>query len=156
LNFDGEGGESKRCLKKRKKRKNPTKMKTSKRKRTQKSSARANLRQKKKEVVWLVKKEITFFIESGENVHLEKNEILALIPEKELKKKGTGVSLKFETHLYSYVSELQPLMEEISRKKEKKMSPFPKSTGEILSGYYSIGVVVDVGKKEITKITKFE
>jgi hypothetical protein len=104
----------------------------------------------------LVKKEITFFIESGENVHLEKNEILASIPEKELKKKGTGVSLKFETHLYSYVSELQPLMEEISRKKEKKMSPFPKSTGEILSGYYSIGVIVDVDKKEITKITKFE
>jgi hypothetical protein len=98
-----------------------------------------------------VKKEITFFIESGENVHLEKNEILALIPEKGLEKKGTGVSLKFETHLYSYVSELQPLMEEISRKKEKKMSPFPKSTGEILSGYYSIGVIVDVGKKEIIK-----
>jgi hypothetical protein len=104
----------------------------------------------------LVKKEITFFIESGENVHLEKNEILALIPEKELKMKGNGVSLKFVTHLYSYVSELRPLMEEISRKKERKMSPFPKSTGEILSGYYSIGVIVDVGNKEITKITKFE
>ena len=104
----------------------------------------------------MVKKEITFFIESGENVHLEKNEILALIPEKELKKKGTEVSLKFATRLYSYVSELRPLMEEISRKKERKMSPFPKSTGEILSGYYSVGVIVDVGNKEITKITKFE
>ena len=104
----------------------------------------------------MVKKEITFFIESGEDVHLDKNEILALIPEKELKKKGATVSLKFESHLYSYASELQPLMEEISRKKEKKMSPFPKSTGEVLSGYYSIGVIVDVDKKEITKITKFE
>ena len=29
------------------------------------------------------------------------------------------------------------------------MSPFPKSTGEVLSGYYSIGVIVDVDKKEI-------
>jgi len=104
----------------------------------------------------LVKKEITFFIESGENVHLHRNEILALMPERELRKKGTTVNLKFETQLYSYVSELQPLMEEISRKKEKKLSPFPKSTGEILSGYYSIGVIVDVDKKEITKITKFE
>jgi hypothetical protein len=104
----------------------------------------------------MVKKEITFFIESGENVHLEKNEILALIPEKELKKKGVKVSLKFETQLYSYATELQPLMEEISRKKIKNMSPFPKSTGEILSGYYSIGAILDVDKKEITKITKFE
>jgi hypothetical protein len=103
-----------------------------------------------------VEEEITFFIESGENVHLEKHEILALIPEKELRKKASSVNLKFETQLYSYASELQPLMEEISRKKEKKMSPFPKSTGEVLSGYYSIRVIVDLDKKEITKITKFE
>lgn len=103
-----------------------------------------------------MKKEITFFIESGENVHLDRNEISASIPEKGPRKKGTTVDLKFETQLYSYVSELQPLMEEISRKKEKKMSPFQKSTGEILSGYYSIGVIVYVDKKEIIKITKFE
>jgi hypothetical protein len=38
LNFEDEGGESKRCIKKRK---NLTKMKTSKKKRTLKSSARA-------------------------------------------------------------------------------------------------------------------
>ena len=103
----------------------------------------------------MAKKKITLFIESGENVHLEKHEISALIPENELKRKEHTVSLKFETHLYSYADELQPLMEEISRKKEKKMSPFPKSRGEVLSGYYSIGVIVDVDKKEITRIAKF-
>ena len=95
------------------------------------------------------KEEVTLNIDDGERVDLENHKIMVAIPTGGKRERdtafGRGTSQDFEWVTYSYVNGLQPMMEEISKKKRK-------SSNES----YSIRPVVDVRRKVIKKILKIE
>jgi hypothetical protein len=95
------------------------------------------------------KEEVTLNIDDGKIVDLENQKIMVAIPIGGKRESdtvfGRGTSQDFEWVTYSYVNGLQPMMEEISKKKKKNSNES-----------YSIRAVVDVRRKVIKNILKIE
>jgi hypothetical protein len=95
------------------------------------------------------KKEVTLNIDDGQRVDLENHKIMVAVPIGGKTESdtvfGVGTSQAFEWGTYTYVNGLQPMMEEISKKKKKDNNES-----------YSIRALVDVRRKVIKKILKIE
>jgi len=94
------------------------------------------------------KEEVTLNIDDGRRVDLENHKIMVAVPiggKTECDTVfGRGTSQDFEWGTYTYVNGLQPMMEEISKKK--------KDSNES----YSVRAVVDARRKVIKKILRIE
>jgi hypothetical protein len=89
------------------------------------------------------KEEISLNIDDGKRVDLENHKIMGAVPVGGKHKLEIGSYQNFEWVTYTYVNGLQPMMEEISKKKNGNET-------------YSIRAVVDVRRKVIRKILTIE
>ena len=91
------------------------------------------------------KEEVSLNIDEGKRVDLENHKIVVAVPVGGTHKLEIGSYQNFEWVTYTYVNGLQPMMEEISKKKKKNGNET-----------YSIRAVVDVRRKVIKKILTIE
>jgi len=91
------------------------------------------------------KEEVTLNIDDGKRVDLENHKIIVAVSLGAKQKVEVGWYQNFEWVAYTYVNSLQPMMEEISKKKKKESNES-----------YSIQAVVDMRRKLIKKILKIE
>jgi hypothetical protein len=91
------------------------------------------------------KKEVSLNIDDGKREDLKNHKIMVAVPLGGKHKLEIGSYQNFEWVTYAYVDGLQPMMEEISKKKKKNGNET-----------YSIRAVIDVRRKMIRKILTIE
>jgi len=90
------------------------------------------------------KVEAILYIDSGKRVFLEAYEIMVGVPKGDKKSLELGTYPDFDRVIYTYVSKLDCLMQEISEKKKRA------------EGDYRITAVVDTRRKVIQDIISIE